>query len=157
MSEYKNEREHDKHEHLKRNAAPGYNPLPNGPQRPMSFNELAAFIAMFFWMDDGSTPYQQFPTAADATHAPDPSHSQVDAIQAQLKATQGAPSPIPHDPVVNKLFDNWSSIMQNKGLLQSLHDTQIAISGFLSDLEASQLWDGCAGVSLAKVTQIANM
>jgi hypothetical protein len=131
------------------NAQKAFNPIPNGPQQTMSFNDLAGLVALFLWMDNGIAPFSQFPTAGEAT--PNPSISQVDAIQSLIDN-----GTLPSDSQKNKLFYNWKQITtHNAEIQQDLNDAQQAIGRAI--VKIGNAWDGCSSVSLDMLVKIATM
>ncbi len=124
-----------------------FHPVRGGPQRTMSFNDLAGLVALFFWMDDGTTPYTQFPTVGVT---PDPAVSQVDAIQSLIENGN-----LPKDPQANKMFHNWAVITADPAVLQALDTAQKAIGLAIQTIGAN--WDGCSSVSQSMLATIAKM
>jgi hypothetical protein len=110
------------------------------PTKTMSNQELAAFVAMLFWMDDSSSPtYAPF-----ASFAPD----QVAAIQAAI--TNGT---LP----ASTLLQNIKTINQDPTLGAMLKTLQQNIGAMIQAIVTAGLWDGCKSASMNQVAQIANM
>jgi len=122
-----------------------------GPQGTMTYGELAAFIAMLFWMDDGqptSTPYDSFYPAVAAKNV------QVTAIQQALAPGGGLPNN-------NKLFNEWQTLMGGGGqkpdplVMQALNALHTDFQNLVTAIGST--WDGCATVGLDMLERIANL
>ncbi len=130
-----------------------FNPVPGGPQQSMTYNDLAGLMALFLWMDDGTTPYQQFETKADPANGvkPDPKTSQADAIQQLID--NGA-LPKLNNAQQTGLFDNWSTITNDPLTMQRLNTLHLAVRDVVEAIGAN--WDGCSSLTVNMLTAIAN-
>ena|SRR5215469_10587569 len=133
----------------KRTIAQGnYNPVDSsnptfGPQGTMTYGELAAFIAMLFWMDNGqptATPFDSFyPTGSG--------RDQVTAIQNALKQGGLANN--------NAMFNQWQTLMADALVKQTLDALHKDFQQLVIAMGAN--WDGCATVGLDMLEKIANL
>lgn len=110
-----------------------------GPTNTMPNQDVAAFLAMLFWMDDSTantyTPFASF-------------KDQVAAIQAGMQSGLFPKS---------KLFLNIQTINNDPKLGPMLQSVQQSIGGMMQAISGAGLWDGCLSVSSNQVSTIAKL
>ena len=114
-------------------------PPGSAPKQPMTSQDLAAFVAMLFWMHDQTAP----------TYTPYPSFAaQTAAIMAAVGNATLPPT---------NLFLNFQTLVTDPTLGPLLTNTQLAFGSFIQAVVASGSWEVCSSVSLDQVAGIAQL